>query len=317
MNTPPLGGRVHKRSVEIQGFDVPSGETAPLFWLHAVTPRYFQVLGIPFVSGAGFRDAGWLEQPREVVVTAATAEQFWKGQSPIGRHLRFVGEREWRTVTGVVADVRAFDLRQSVPPWIAGAMYVPFSPHATLEDGRLPVEMTIALKTASNEWREPGRLREAVGVIRSDVPVGDLEPLGSALSNAIAAPASTTGFVAAFGALALALGIAGIYGVLAHFVSHQTREIGIRVALGARNGQILRLVVMQAAKYCAAGLALGLGGALAVTRWISTELYGVTNTDPLTYAAVALVMTVVTLLACAIPTRRALRVDPLIALRVD
>ena len=116
VNTPPLGGRVHKRSVEIQGFDVPSGETAPLFWLHAVTPRYFHVLGIPFVSGTGFRDAGWLEQPREVVVTAATAERFWTGQNPIGRHLRFVGEREWRTVIGVVADVRAFDLRRSVPP---------------------------------------------------------------------------------------------------------------------------------------------------------------------------------------------------------
>ena len=317
VNTPPLGGRVHKRSVEIQGFDVPSGETAPLFWLHAVTPRYFHVLGIPFVSGTGFRDAGWLEQPREVVVTAATAERFWTGQNPIGRHLRFVGEKEWRTVIGVVADVRAFDLRRSVPSWIAGAMYVPFSPHATLEDGRLPVEMTIALKTASNEWREPARLRETVAGIRSDAPVSDLEPLGSALSNAIAAPASTTGVFAAFGTLALALGIAGIYGVLAHFVSHQTREIGIRLALGARNWQILRLVVMQAAKYCAAGLALGLGGALAVTRWISTELYGVTNTDPLTYAAVALVMTVVTLLACAIPTRRALMVDPIIALRVD
>ena len=116
VNTPPLGGRVHKRSVEIQGFDVPSGETAPLFWLHAVTPRYFHVLGIPFVSGTGFRDAGWLEQPREVVVTAATAERFWKGQNPIGRHLRFVGEKEWRTVIGVVADVRAFDLRRKRAP---------------------------------------------------------------------------------------------------------------------------------------------------------------------------------------------------------
>lgn len=251
------------------------------------------------------------------MVTAATAERFWKGEQPVGRRLRFIGEDEWRTVVGVVGDVRAFDLRRSVPPWIAGTMYVPFSPHSTLEDGRIPVEMTMALKTASSEWREPGRLREAVGAIRSDVPVSDLEPLGSALSNAIAAPASTTGFFAAFGALALALGIVGIYGVLAHLVSHQTREIGIRLALGAPSGQILRLVVVQAAKYCAAGLALGLGGALVVTRRISTELYGVTNSDPLTYAAVALVMTAVTLLACAVPTRRALRVDPLIALRGD
>ena len=317
VNTPPLAGRVHKRSVEIQGFVVPAGQTAPLFWLNAVTPHYFRVLGIPLLSGSGFRDTGWLEQPREVILTAATAERFWKGMNPVGRQLRFVGEREWRTVVGVAADVRAFDLKRSVPQWIAGTMYVPYSPHATLEDGRIPIEMTLAVKSWSSEWREAGRLRRAVAAIRSDVPVGDLRPLGAAVSDAIAAPASTAGFFAVFSTVALALGIIGIYGVLAHFVSHQTREIGIRMALGAPRGRILRLVIGEAAKYCAAGLAFGLGGAVLLTRWITAELYGVSHTDLSTYAAVAVVMTVVTLLACAIPTRRALQVDPLTALRGD
>ena len=315
VNTPPLAGSVHKRSVEIQGFVVPAGDTAPLFWLNAVTPHYFRVLGIPLLAGSGFRDTGWLAQPRDVIVSAATAERFWKGANPIGSQLRFVGEREWRTVVGVVADIRAFDLRRSVPPWIAGTMYVPYSPHATLEDGRIPSEMTLAVTSGSAEWREAGRLRRTVAAIRADVPVSDLTPLDAAVSGAIAAPASTAGLFAVFSALALTLGIIGIYGVLGHFVSHQTREIGVRMALGATSGRILRLVIGEAAKYCVAGLAIGLGCALVLTRWITAELYGITNTDPLTYGAVAGVMTAVTLLACAIPTWRALRVDPLMALR--
>jgi putative ABC transport system permease protein len=160
-------------------------------------------------------------------------------------------------------------------------------------------------------------LRDSVAALNHEVPVSEVKTMGAVVSDAVSAPASTTSLFVAFAALALVLGIIGIYGVLSFLVSQRTREIGVRIALGAQRGEVLYLVMKEGAKFSFAGIAVGLAGAFLVTRLMSSELYGVSPLDPMTYLGVALVMAAVTLLACYVPTRRAMRVDPMVALRCE
>jgi putative ABC transport system permease protein len=175
--------------------------------------------------------------------------------------------------------------------------------------------MTIAVRTSSDESQVEAMLQRIVTSLNHDVPVSEVKSMGAVLSEVVSTPASTTSLFVTFAGLALVLGMIGIYGVLAFLVSKRTREIGIRIALGAQRRDLLWLVMREGAKFSLIGIALGLASAFAFTRLLSSELYGVSPADPLTYAGVAIVMTVVTLLASYIPTRRAMRVDPLIALR--
>jgi putative ABC transport system permease protein len=315
VNTLPLTGAVAKRSVVLQGYTVPEGKTAPLFWLHAVTPDYFKVMDIRLEAGRGFVAGDLSGRPAVVIVTGATARRFWPGQDPISRQLRFVNDQTWHTVIGVVADVRGFDLARSVPEWIDGAMYVPHGPNATMEDGRIPSEMAVVLNTSMDGRRVASTLEHIVAQASGAVVVDDVRAMKAITAEAVAAPAATTSVLVTVAVLALALGCVGVYGVLSFLVSRQTREIGIRLALGARPSDVFWLVIREGASLCAAGIALGIGGAIAVTRWLGSELHGVNPTDPLTYGVVAAAVALVSLAACAVPTRRAMRVDPLIVLR--
>jgi predicted permease len=312
VNTLPLGGRVTKRSLEV---DDHAGN-APLFWLNIVTPGYFNVMGVPVLSGRGFSDAD-VSGPPVAIVTAETARKFWPNQSALGKHIRLLDDTSWRTIVAVIADVRAYDLQRNTPNWIEGTAYVPYTPTATLEDRRVPSEMTIAIRTASDDSQMAARLRDSVAALNHEVPVSEVKTMGTVVSDAVSAPASTASLFVAFAAVALVLGIIGIYGVLSFLVSQRTREIGVRIALGAQPGEVLYLVMKEGARFSFAGIAVGLAGAFAVTRLMSSELYGVSPLDPVTYAGVALVMAAVTLMACYVPTRRAMRVDPMVALRYE
>jgi predicted permease len=315
VNTLPLGGRVAKRSVDIANFTGAPGQPSPLFWMDAVTPGYFHVMDISLTSGRSFSDGEMSGNPPVAIVNAETAQRFWPGQDAVGQHVRLVGETNWRTVVGVAANVRAFDLQTTIPRWIKGTVYVPYSPTSTAEDRRIPAEMTIAVRTSSDESQVEAMLQRIVTSLNHDVPVSEVKSMGAVLSEAVSTPASTTSLFVTFAGLALALGMIGIYGVLAFLVSKRTREIGIRIALGAQRHDVLWLVMREGAKFSLIGIALGLAAAFAFTRLLSSELYGVSSADPMTYAGVAIVMAMVTLLASYIPTRRAMRVDPLIALR--
>jgi putative ABC transport system permease protein len=317
VNTLPLGGRVSKRSLEIEGLVGSSTETLPLFWLDVVSPDYFRVMGIPLLSGRWFTRADESGTLPVAVVTRASAERFWPGQSAIGKHIRFARAPDWCTVVGVIADVRAYDMQNAVPAWIRGTIYVPYSPKASLEDGQLPAEMTIAVQTASDQAEMGSTLRGIVTSLNPEVPLSELKTMRTVVSEAVSTPASTMSLFVTFAGLALVLGIVGIYGVLTFLVSRRTREIGIRIALGASRRDVLFLVMRDGAKFSTVGIALGLTAALVVTRWLSSELYGVTPVDPLTYGVVAIVMAMVTMLACYIPARRAAKVDPMVALRYE
>jgi putative ABC transport system permease protein len=315
VNTLPLTGAIAKRSMVLAGYTVPEGKAAPLFWMHAVTPDYFKVMNIRIETGRGFTPADLSGGPAVVIVTSATARRFWPGGDPIGRQLRFINERNWYTVIGVAADVRGFDLARSVPDWIDGAMYVPHGPNATMEDGRIPSEMAVVLNTSLDTRRVTSILENIAARATGPIVVDDVRPMTAITAEAVAAPAATTSVLVTVAGLALALGCIGVYGVLSFLVSRQTREIGIRLALGARPVDVFWLVIREGATLCAAGILLGIAGALAVTRWLASELHGVNPTDPVTYAAVATAVALVSMAACAVPTRRAMRVDPLVVLR--
>jgi putative ABC transport system permease protein len=318
VNTLPLGGRVSKRSFDLEDFmNLPAGTTQPLFWLDVVTPDYFRVMGVPLLAGRWFSDADESGGPPVVVLTAETARRFWNGRDVVGKHVRFVGEKDWRTVIGVVADVRAYDLQNSVPDYMRGTAYVPYTSKATLEDGSVPAEMTIAVRTSSDGQEAGTTLRNIVKGLAPDVPVGEVRSMRAVVSEATSTPASTTFLFTAFAGVALVLGMLGIYGVLAFLVSKRAREMGIRMALGAQRSDVLWLVMKEGAKFSFTGISLGLMGAFMVTRLLGSQLYGVGPMDPVTFTGVSVVMAVVALAACYIPARRAMRVDPMVALRND
>jgi putative ABC transport system permease protein len=317
VNTLPLNGRVAKRSLDVENYVVPPGQTSPLFWLNVVSPDYFKVMGISMLAGNSFTPADETGNPPTAIVTASTARRFWGEKNAIGKHVRFVGETEWRTVVGVIADVRAYDLQKTIPDFFNGAAYVPYSPKSTVEGGRVPAEMTIALRTASDSSRIESTLHRIVTGLNPDVPVSEVKTMDAVVSEAVSTPASTTSLFVTFAALALVLGVIGIYGVLSFLVSRRTREIGIRVALGAQRRSVLWLVMKEGARFSLTGIALGLAGAFVVTRLLSSELYGVSALDPLTFGGVAVLMALVTMVACYVPARRAMAVDPLIALRYE
>jgi putative ABC transport system permease protein len=315
VNTLPLGGRVAKRSLEIENQPVPPGEAMPLFWMDVVTPDYLQVMKIPVVAGRGITLADNSGNPPVALITATTARRFWPGRSPIGSHVRLSGDKDWRTVVGIVSDVRAYDLQKNVPDWINGTIYFPYATNATLEGGRVPSDMTLVIQSSLEESQLQNVLRSTIAGLNPEVPASEVKTMRAVVSESVSTPASTTILFVAFAALALVLGLIGIYGVLSFLVSRRTREIGIRLALGAQRRDVLWLVMKEGAKFSLVGISLGLACALGITRLLSSELYGVSPADPVTFAAAAVMMTVVTLLACYIPTRRAMRVDPMVALR--
>jgi len=295
VNTLPLGGRVSKRSLELE--DLNPTAISPLFWLDIITPDYFRTMGISLLAGRPFTDSDTTGAPI-AIVSAETARRFWPNQSAVGRHVRLLDEKEWRTIVGVTEDVRAYDLQQNVPNWIRGTAYVPYNLSATLETRRIPAEMTVAMRMASDTRQAGAMLRRVVTDLNPQVPVSEVKTMTAVVSEAVATPGSTTSLFVTFAGLALVLGMIGIYGVLSFLVSKRTREIGIRMALGAQRRDVLLLIIKEGAKFSLVGVVLGVAGAFAVTRLLASQLYGVSATDPITYAAVAIVMTMVTLLAC-------------------
>jgi len=317
VNTLPLGGRVSKRSLDIEGFVGSNDEKSPLFWLDVVTPDYFHLLGIPLLSGRGFSSTDETGNAAVAIIAASSAQRFWPGQSALGKHVRFSRENEWRTVVGVINDVRAYDLQHNTPEFMRGTIYVPYGPKATLEGGRVPAEMTIVVQTGAGEGQVSAMLHRTVAGFSAEVPVSELKTMRTVVSEAVATPASTTFLFSSFAGVALILGIVGIYGVLSFLVSRRRKEIGLRMALGARRSDILLLVMKEGATFAVVGIALGVAGATLLAKLLATQLYGVSPMDTITYGSVAALVSFVTMAACYVPARRAMHVDPLIALRND
>jgi putative ABC transport system permease protein len=281
-----------------------------------ISPQYFQTMHIPILQGCGFQETDTASSTPVVIVSETVARAWWKGKSPIGDRL-VVGEyngRQFpevleppREVVGVVGDVKNLGLQETEPTTI----YVPASQLFR------PPNSTAWVVRASSNLALDAELRRALTALNPDQRVLHFQSMSDVVTREVAHPAFDALLMGIFAALALALTSVGIYGVLSFQVARRTQEIGIRMALGARRANVLFMVVRQGALLAAVGIAIGLAGALALSRFLSSLLYGVKPTDPLTFFGVSLILVAVALLASFIPARRATKVDPMVALRYE
>jgi putative ABC transport system permease protein len=305
----PLAGG-WETSFEIPGvFERPQGER-PEARIRPITSEYFRTVGVPLKEGRTFTDHDDEHAPGVVIINESFARDFFPDQSPIGHRLSrgpwwpFQSE-EWEIV-GVVGDVKMDGLSSSTP-W---AMYFPHK--------QFPFnEMFLLVRTDGDPLTLAGAVREEIWALDPDLPVENIRSLEQIRATSVAPQRFQTVLLGIFAALALVLAAVGVYGVLSYAVAQRTGEIGVRISLGARTTDVLTLVVSQGMKLSLIGLGLGLLGALAVTRLLSSLLFGVSPTDLGTFAAVSGALVLVALAACTIPALRASRVDPVIALRSE
>jgi putative ABC transport system permease protein len=313
----PPNRRINANDISFEGLE--QSKDGPVwnvdFW-QQVADDYFKTMGIRLVEGRLFSETDREGAPGAVLVNETMARRFWPGQSPVGRQLRvtpWLKKVPPQTVVGVVADVK----QQGLGAPTGTEVYMPLRQMPEVEGGA-ERDIHIVARAASGD---PIALVTAIrGVIRtldSTLPVARVRTMDEVFQSAVAKPWFLTMLLAVFAGVALVLAAIGVYGVLAFAVSQRTNEIGIRMALGAQSSHVLRLVVGQGFGLVALGVVLGLGAAGVLTRLMQGLLFGVASTDPLTFASVPLVLAAVALLACAVPALRAVRVDPIVALRYE
>jgi predicted permease len=316
-NTLPLSAAVPSSAVKIEGFPyLPAERAAPLFWAGAVTPDYFRLMSIPILQGRALQTSDSEKAAPVVVVSAATARRYWPHDNPIGKHVQLVWEDKWRTVVGIAADVRQFDLAGRSPEFIRGAMYMPYA-QAEDTDRQLPAVMALIVRTNGAPSRVVAEIRDLMRQLNPNVPVDEIRTLVSLVNESTQPSRSLTWLFVSFAAVALILAAVGAYGVVSYTTAQRTFEIGVRVALGAERRNIFRLVLGQSLRLVLAGLVVGLAPSFALTRLLTTFLYGTAPTDAVTLMAVCGVLVAVALVAGFVPARRAASIDPITALRAD
>jgi putative ABC transport system permease protein len=276
-----------------------------------VEPGFFQTMGIALLKGRDFSWHDTLKSTPVVMINEAMARQFFAGQDPIGKHLNaHIGngysKPPMREIVGIVRDVKNHGLSASSGPQV----YVP------LAQSPLDV-MTFVVRTAVDPISLAAAARGQVESLDKDLPLFGVETLDGYVGQSLAPPRVIALLLGIFGGIALLLAMVGIYGVVSYSAAQRTHEIGVRMALGAEKADVLRMVIGQGLKLALIGVAIGIAGALALTRFLASLLYGVKPTDPVTFIAVSLILIAVALLACYIPARRAAKVDPMVALRYE
>jgi len=272
----------------------------------AVTPDFFRALGIPLVRGRTFTSTDRNSEHPVVVVNQSLAKHRFANQDPIGRRVSFDGGKQWVTIVGVVGDTKQQDLTSPVMDEVIGAF---------AETGFN--DLRIFVRSHAGEATLSRQLREAVRDIDPLQPVTEVQPLAEQRNQALAPHRLVASLLGLFAGLALLITASGLVGVVAYTVSQRTREIGVRLALGAAPQRVLRMIVGQGLSLVAVGLGLGLAAALLLARVGQGALYGVQPVDPPTYGGVAVMLFVVSALACALPARQVTRIDPMISLRAE
>ena len=305
-STLPLTGGWESTTFTVVGRPLPPMDARPRANYVMVTPGYFRALGIPMLRGRGFEPRDRAEAPLVVVISRAAVDKYWKNEDPIGQQLMVFDSIPW-TVVGVVGDIREASLTDDVNPMI----YLPFA--------QFPVPGTVVtVRTASSDPTALApALRRELKAVDPTLALNKANTMEQILSWSLSQRRFALLIVGFFAASAFVLAAVGLYGVIAYGVSQRTREIGIRLALGARGTDVRRMVLGQGLVLTIIGLVIGLGGAFAASSVLRSQLFEVSPMDPITYASIALVLAVTAIAASWVPARRATRIDPVEALRQD
>jgi putative ABC transport system permease protein len=299
----PLSGGGYRRFVNTESYRPQANEDTELN-TNIVGPNYFSTMGIPFVGGRDFNKQDTRNSPPVVIINDVLARRYFGGNA-VGQRLRF-GKGAWREIVGVVRTAKYRNLREEPMPFI-------YTPSA--QDPQSG--MTLMVRSAGDPVGLIGAVRNEIHALNKDVPLFSVQTMTQRIGSQLAADRVVAGLLSVFGGSALLLAAIGIYGVVAFAVAQRTREIGIRVALGAERRDILKLIVGQGMVLVVIGAGIGLALALTVTQLLKSLFFGVSATDPLTFVSVLVVLVGVALLACYVPARRAMKVDPLVALRYE
>jgi len=317
-NVIPLGDNHSDSVILAEGYQMKPGESIVSPLLMDVTPGYFETMGISMLQGRSFEERDNETAPRVVIVDERLAQHFWPNRDPVGRRMYLPQDPKnllatnehtiWLTVVGVARTLRYQNMDDTGAS--VGAYYFPISQDPDND-------FTFALKTTGDTDSAVRALRSELLRLDPDLAVFDVHSMSERIDLSLAPRRTSMLLANAFGGVALFLATLGIYGVLAYLVAQRTREIGIRVALGSTRGNILKLVLREGFQLVLAGLVLGLIGAVSMQKAVASEIYGVRPLDPLVLASVMIVLVAVALAACALPVRRAMQVDPIVALRSE
>jgi putative ABC transport system permease protein len=305
----PLTGNNWGRSLTVEERPVLSVGEAPTINHCVISPSYFSAMGTAILKGRDFDERDTREAPKVTIVDERLAREYWPDEDPIGKRIRFGPPEDnepWHTIVGVVREVKHSRLDASGRE----SVYLPFA--------QMPIGGSgLAIRTSGRPENLIGAVRAQVRELDSDLPLIRVMPMTEVVARSVWQQRLYTALFGVFAAVALILATVGIYGVMSYAVTQRTREIGLRMALGAQRQDVLKLVVGHGILLATIGVGVGLAAALALTRLMSSLLFGVTATDPITFAAVSVLLAGVALGACFIPARRAAKVDPMVALRYE
>jgi predicted permease len=304
---PIMADAVWRSTIKVEGYTSKEGEDmSPQ--VNAVAPTFFATLGAPILSGRDFDTRDGMEAPKVAIVNETLAKYFWGKESPIGKRFGFARDDKIDIeIVGVVKDGKVNSLREEIPRMV----YVPLDQQAEVSG------LVVYARTNLPEAAVAPAVRQAVGKLDATLPIYNLKTMQTQISESLFVERMVSALSAAFGLLATMLAAVGLYGVMSYSVSRRTREIGIRLALGAPRQRVLGMVLREVGQLGLWGLCLGLPAALALARLLRTQLFGLAPHDPLTIVSATLLLACVTLAAGLVPARRAMRVDPILALRYE
>jgi predicted permease len=318
-NTIPMDGRFALAAlpVDLEGHPKSADFPSPMFWAGSITPDYLPMMRIPLLAGRGFTEADGANSSGVVLVAASTASRYWPGENAVGKHIKTAADREWRTVVGVVSDVRQNNLTGAAPDFIRGAIYTPYAQSSVQVNRQLPAAMNLLVKTSADPARIRSEMRRLAIRRSPNVPVSEVQTMESVVSDSIANRRSTMGLFISFAVAAMILASVGVYGLVSYSVSQRTAEIGVRMAIGASKGNVVALILRQCLKVAALGIGAGIIAAIVLTRFLASLLYGVAPTDLLTFSAVSVLLLGITAAASCVPAWRAAQIDPTKSLRAE
>jgi putative ABC transport system permease protein len=292
----------------IEGHPPPDKDDPPI-GVGVVSPEYFQTLNIPLLNGRNLDERDGPAMQKVALVNQAFAQRYFPNGDVLGKRVGFACEESegfCRTIVGVVGNIR----QESLTDEVVAELFLP--------SGQMPMNgMTLLVRTASDPLASVAAVRSQVLAVDNNQPIYDVRTLAQRVSEATAVTRALTLLFGGFALLALVLGSVGIYGIVAYAVTQRTQEIGIRMALGARRADILQLILKHGVVLVLSGVAIGIAGAFALTRFLASLLFGVTPNDAVTFVIVPVLFFLIAMVASFIPARRATKVNPLIALRYE